>query len=156
MIVRTFLDVTGKYCLTHSCLQISLKDVVWTNSTFENNMKQTVAVGVIKSVTKKEASGKTTKSAQKAQKKKWWQVLLASACKPVLKARNIQPNTMKTSIAPVYVLKCLANQIIKVQDPLKARGKGESSINHRKFFRRKANFTSIKQALNLQFIFVCG
>jgi len=34
------------------------------------DMKQTVAVGVIKSVTKKEASGKTTKSAQKAQKKK--------------------------------------------------------------------------------------
>ena len=34
------------------------------------DMKQTVAVGVIKSVVKKEASGKTTKSAQKAMKKK--------------------------------------------------------------------------------------
>jgi elongation factor 1-alpha len=34
------------------------------------DMKQTVAVGVIKEVTKKETTGKTTKSAQKAQKKK--------------------------------------------------------------------------------------
>jgi len=34
------------------------------------DMKQTVAVGVIKSVQKKEASSKATKSAQKAQKKK--------------------------------------------------------------------------------------
>jgi len=34
------------------------------------DMKQTVAVGVIKEVTKKETQGKTTKSAQKAQKKK--------------------------------------------------------------------------------------
>merc|ERR1712000_135438 len=34
------------------------------------DMRQTVAVGVIKSVTPKEVSGKTTKSAQKAQKKK--------------------------------------------------------------------------------------
>lgn len=33
------------------------------------DMKQTVAVGVIKSVVKKETSGKTTKSAQKAGKK---------------------------------------------------------------------------------------
>lgn len=33
------------------------------------DMKQTVAVGVIKNVTKKEVSGKTTKSAQKAGKK---------------------------------------------------------------------------------------
>ena len=32
------------------------------------DMKQTVAVGVIKSVEKKEAEGKVTKSAQKAQK----------------------------------------------------------------------------------------
>ena len=31
--------MTGKYCLTQSCLQISLKDVVWTNSTFENNFE---------------------------------------------------------------------------------------------------------------------
>jgi len=34
------------------------------------DMKQTVAVGVIKEVTKKEAAGKTTKSAEKAMKKK--------------------------------------------------------------------------------------
>ena len=34
------------------------------------DMKQTVAVGVIKSVEKKEKEGKMTKSAQKAQKKK--------------------------------------------------------------------------------------
>lgn len=34
------------------------------------DMKQTVAVGVIKSVEKKERAGKTTKSAQKAGKKK--------------------------------------------------------------------------------------
>ena len=34
------------------------------------DMKQTVAVGVIKSVEKKEMTGKTTKSAQKAGKKK--------------------------------------------------------------------------------------
>jgi len=34
------------------------------------DMKQTVAVGVIKEVTKKEASGKTTKAAEKALKKK--------------------------------------------------------------------------------------
>ena len=34
------------------------------------DMKQTVAVGVIKEVTKKEAASKATKSAQKAQKKK--------------------------------------------------------------------------------------
>merc|ERR1711862_870870 len=34
------------------------------------DMKQTVAVGVIKAVTKKEAAGKTTKSAEKAMKKK--------------------------------------------------------------------------------------
>ena len=34
------------------------------------DMKQTVAVGVIKEVTKKEAGGKTTKSAEKALKKK--------------------------------------------------------------------------------------
>jgi len=34
------------------------------------DMKQTVAVGVIKEVTKKEATGKTTKSAEKAMKKK--------------------------------------------------------------------------------------
>lgn len=34
------------------------------------DMKQTVAVGVIKSVNKKEASGKTTKAAEKAMKKK--------------------------------------------------------------------------------------
>lgn len=33
------------------------------------DMKQTVAVGVIKTVTKKEVAGKTTKSAQKAGKK---------------------------------------------------------------------------------------
>merc|ERR1711902_383847 len=35
------------------------------------DMRQTVAVGVIKSVTPKEVSGTTTKAAQKAQKKKW-------------------------------------------------------------------------------------
>lgn len=34
------------------------------------DMKQTVAVGVIKSVEKEEKSGKVTKAAQKAQKKK--------------------------------------------------------------------------------------
>ncbi|MBD5074399.1 hypothetical protein GUF45_22805, partial [Xanthomonas citri pv. citri] len=34
------------------------------------DMKQTVAVGVIKDVTKKEAGSKTTKSAEKALKKK--------------------------------------------------------------------------------------
>ncbi len=34
------------------------------------DMRQTVAVGVIKSVTAKEVSGTTTKAAQKAQKKK--------------------------------------------------------------------------------------
>uniref|UniRef100_A0A3Q1EFZ1 GTP-eEF1A C-terminal domain-containing protein n=1 Tax=Acanthochromis polyacanthus TaxID=80966 RepID=A0A3Q1EFZ1_9TELE len=34
------------------------------------DMKQTVAVGVIKEVTKKEISGKVTKAAQKADKKK--------------------------------------------------------------------------------------
>ena len=34
------------------------------------DMKQTVAVGVIKEVTKKEAGGKTTKAAEKALKKK--------------------------------------------------------------------------------------
>jgi len=34
------------------------------------DMRQTVAVGVIKSITKKEAAGTTTKAAQKAQKKK--------------------------------------------------------------------------------------
>merc|ERR1712132_1674 len=34
------------------------------------DMRQTVAVGVIKSTTKKEAAGTTTKAAQKAQKKK--------------------------------------------------------------------------------------
>ena len=34
-------------------------------------MRQTVAVGVIKSATAKEVSGTTTKAAQKAQKKKW-------------------------------------------------------------------------------------
>ncbi len=34
------------------------------------DMRQTVAVGVIKSVTPKEVSGTTTKAAQKAQKKK--------------------------------------------------------------------------------------
>lgn len=34
------------------------------------DMRQTVAVGVIKSVTKVEMSGKTTKAAQKAQKGK--------------------------------------------------------------------------------------
>lgn len=33
-------------------------------------MKQTVAVGVIKEVTKKELAGKTTKAAEKAAKKK--------------------------------------------------------------------------------------
>ena len=37
------------------------------------DMKQTVAVGVIKSVQKKEGgAGKVTKAAQKAQKKKWF------------------------------------------------------------------------------------
>ena len=37
------------------------------------DMKQTVAVGVVKSVDKAEgAGGKVTKSAAKAQKKKWW------------------------------------------------------------------------------------
>jgi elongation factor 1-alpha len=34
------------------------------------DMKQTVAVGVIKEVLKKEQTGKTTKAAEKAQKKK--------------------------------------------------------------------------------------
>eukprot|EP01009_Symbiontida_sp_KSa7_P009558 NODE_8138_length_248_cov_343.105528_g7523_i0.p2 GENE.NODE_8138_length_248_cov_343.105528_g7523_i0~~NODE_8138_length_248_cov_343.105528_g7523_i0.p2 ORF type:complete len:59 (-),score=25.82 NODE_8138_length_248_cov_343.105528_g7523_i0:71-223(-) len=34
------------------------------------DMRQTVAVGVIKGVTKKEATGKVTKAAQKAQKGK--------------------------------------------------------------------------------------
>lgn len=34
------------------------------------DMRQTVAVGVIKSVEVKEVSGKTTKAAEKAQKKK--------------------------------------------------------------------------------------
>ena len=34
------------------------------------DMRQTVAVGVIKSTTKKDATGTTTKAAQKAQKKK--------------------------------------------------------------------------------------
>lgn len=34
------------------------------------DMRQTVAVGVIKSVDHKEVSGKTTKAAEKAQKKK--------------------------------------------------------------------------------------
>ena len=34
------------------------------------DMKQTVAVGVIKEVVKKEQTGKTTKAAEKAQKKK--------------------------------------------------------------------------------------
>ncbi|MCE2155680.1 hypothetical protein GPU83_09850, partial [Streptococcus thermophilus] len=34
------------------------------------DMKQTVAVGVIKEVSKKEAAGKTTKAAEKALKKK--------------------------------------------------------------------------------------
>jgi len=33
------------------------------------DMRQTVAVGVIKEVTKKAVAGKTTKAAQKAQKK---------------------------------------------------------------------------------------
>ena len=42
------------------------------------DMKQTVAVGVIKSVTKKEATSKATKSAVKATKKKWWLGLLAT------------------------------------------------------------------------------
>ena len=36
----------------------------------DRDMKQTVAVGVIKCVSKKEASGATTKAGQKAQKKK--------------------------------------------------------------------------------------
>jgi elongation factor 1-alpha len=34
------------------------------------DMRQTVAVGVIKSVEKEEKAGKTTKAAEKAQKKK--------------------------------------------------------------------------------------
>jgi len=34
------------------------------------DMKQTVAVGVIKAVTKKESAGKTTKAGEKALKKK--------------------------------------------------------------------------------------
>ena len=45
------------------------------SSNYFRDMRQTVAVGVIKSTTPKDISGTTTKAAQKAQKKKWCIVL---------------------------------------------------------------------------------
>ena len=55
----------GDVVLTHRCR------LVFSGRFAVRDMRQTVAVGVIKSVEVKEVSGKTTKAAEKAQKKKW-------------------------------------------------------------------------------------
>lgn len=50
-------------------LLLNLNSLICPGRFAVRDMKQTVAVGVIKKVEKKETAGKTTKSAQKAGKK---------------------------------------------------------------------------------------
>lgn len=54
----------GDVLMPHQCC------LVFSGRFAVRDMRQTVAVGVIKSVEVKEVSGKTTKAAEKAQKKK--------------------------------------------------------------------------------------
>lgn len=73
--MRLFKDDHFSMCLCYLCLfsVCRVKDVCFCSSGrfAVRDMRQTVAVGVIKSVEKKAASGgKVTKSAQKAEKKK--------------------------------------------------------------------------------------
>ena len=91
------------------------------------DMKQTVAVGVIKAVDKSEKEGKATKSATKAAKKKWrlashLQHHIISSFRPKM-FYILNQSKYITSITP-YV----------VNDKV---GTIHTSSSHRKFFRRK-------------------
>ena len=87
------------------------------------DMKQTVAVGVIKSVDKTEKEGKTTKSAAKAAKKKW------------RLAKHLQHHIISFRPKMLYVFNqsaCITPYV--VNDKV---GTIHTSSSHRKFFRRK-------------------
>merc|ERR1712039_74313 len=70
------------------------------------DMRQTVAVGVIKAVTPKEVSGTTTKAAQKAQKKKQNTTYTTITIPPNIGRREIvgAVTTMKSRIIQPYLL----------------------------------------------------
>lgn len=92
------------------------------------DMRQTVAVGVIKSVEKKATSGgKVTKSAQKADKKKW---ILMHSVQPVVMSLQLQratPSLLFLRHPPV----CSPRQCLLLKDWLRL------IKTHRKSFRRK-------------------
>jgi len=82
------------------------------------DMKQTVGVGVIKTVAKKEKEAKATKSAQKATKKKW------------LPAIHRHHNKLFDNVNKLFLMKDLRLIFSSITVLLK-------SILHRKEFRRK-------------------
>lgn len=92
------------------------------------DMRQTVAVGVIKSVEKKATSGgKVTKSAQKADKKKW---ILMHSVQPIVMSLQLQrasPSLLFLCHPPV----CSPRQSLLLKDWLRL------IKTHRKSFRRK-------------------
>lgn len=99
------------------------------------DMRQTVAVGVIKSVEKKSASGgKVTKSAQKADKKKWTS-LLDIKCKVLSSQQRRRRPTLSLLLSCCHALPSLRHSPV-IKDWLKM------IKVHRKSFRRKRKLLS--------------
>lgn len=96
------------------------------------DMRQTVAVGVIKSVEKKlPSSGKVTKSAQKADKKKW--ILMQDVHREVA---SQQQRAAPSPLPPCHPAPSSLRQSSLLKDWLML------IKTHRKSFRRKGRFTS--------------
>ena len=107
------------------------------------DMRQTVAVGVIKSTTPKDISGTTTKSAAKVQKKKWSIVLQELGDKKFAK----DPNTKKEQESHHS---CLNNLINAPESSTQSLFLYVIKLNfyfHRKEFRR------IKGSINKSVLF---